>query len=370
MILPTPILSQVEEKAPKSKLKKVQKLAEEEFEQMQAAAGEAVGLVAAESIGEQGTQMTLNTFHFSGVAEMNITMGLPRLIEIFDARKTLKSPMMEVYLQNPYNKGKDIRKLARSIKETRFDEVSQEMVLNVVEMTIEVELNKEVLDQLSLTSDSVAKIAEKGVKEISVKSVGNSSILFKLKSGADKNVNALYNVKEKLKAAYVSGLKGIKQVLPVKRKDEFLIITSGTNLRKVLEFDFVDPTRTTSNDLNEIVDVLGIEAGRQAIIDETIKVTEAQGIDIDIRHIMLVADTMCMDAVIKGISRYGVISAKASVLARASFETPLKHLIDAALTGEEDKLSSVVENVMLNQQVPIGTGLPHLRAKKNGKEKN
>jgi len=82
---------------------------------------------------------------------------------------------------------------------------------------------------------------------------------------------------------------------------------------------------------------------------------------------MLIADTMTFNGKIKGISRYGVISEKASVLARASFETPIKHIINASLVGEEDELNSVIENVMLNQPVPIGTGLPGLTMKSNGK---
>ncbi|MBT7497331.1 DNA-directed RNA polymerase subunit A'', partial [Candidatus Woesearchaeota archaeon] len=80
----------------------------------------------------------------------------------------------------------------------------------------------------------------------------------------------------------------------------------------------------------------------------------------DVRHIMLVADTMCVNGNIKGITRYGVVSEKSSALARASFETPVKHILAAALTGERDELTSVVENVMLNQPVPLGTGLPGL----------
>jgi len=121
--------------------------------------------------------------------------------------------------------------------------------------------------------------------------------------------------------------------------------------------------RTTSNDIYEIYGVLGIEAARQAIINEACKVIGAQGLNIDLRHIMLVTDTMCMAGDVKGITRYGIVSEKASVLARASFETPLRHLINAALIGEEDKLSSVVENVMVNQPVPLGTGLPGLVTK-------
>ena len=124
--------------------------------------------------------------------------------------------------------------------------------------------------------------------------------------------------------------------------------------------DFVDSTRTISNDIHEIANVLGVEAARMTIINEVNKVIEAQGLNVDIRHIMLVADTMCAGGYVKGITRYGIVSEKASVLARASFETPIKHVINAGLVGEVDELNSVVENVMLNQPVPVGTGLPGL----------
>jgi len=151
--------------------------------------------------------------------------------------------------------------------------------------------------------------------------------------------------------------------LPVKRKDEFVIITAGSNLSEILKLEFVDVARTTTNNIHEIAKVLGVEAARAAIIEEVFKVIESQGLNVDIRHIMLVADTMCTNGVIKGITRYGIVSEKASVLARASFETPIKHIINASLTGEKDNLTSVVENVMLNQAVPVGTGLPGLRVK-------
>ena len=116
-------------------------------------------------------------------------------------------------------------------------------------------------------------------------------------------------------------------------------------------------------DIYEIREVLGIEAARQAIINEVYRVIEAQGLNINIRHIMLVADIMSATGAVKGITRYGVVSEKASVLARASFETPLRHMINAALEGEIDYLNSVVENVMINQPVPLGTGLPSLITK-------
>ena len=126
----------------------------------------------------------------------------------------------------------------------------------------------------------------------------------------------------------------------------------------------VDAYRTTTNNIFEIEQVLGIEAARQSIINEIFKVIESQGLNVDVRHIMLVADTMCVSGTLKGITRYGVVSDKSSVLARASFETPIKHIINAALVGEVDNLDSVVENVMINQAIPIGTGLPSLAVKK------
>ena len=364
--LPKSILEEIEEKCPASKIKKVAEKAMEEYEAAKIAPGEAVGLISAESIGEPGTQMTLDTFHFAGVAEMNVTMGLPRIIEILDGRKTLATPMMEIYLKSPFNKGKDIRKCALLIKETNLGELITEFVIDIVDLKIELKLNTEKMKLLGLTvaklSNTVAK-SKLLSKEASVKENKEGNIVLRLKGKEEKGLNDLYKLKEKSKDIYVCGIKSVKQVLPVKRKDEFIIITAGSNLKKVLDIDFVDSTRTVSNDLYEIAGTFGIEAARQGIIEEVFKVIEAQGLNVDIRHIMLVADTMCISGMIKGITRYGVVSEKASVLARASFETPIKHIINAALTGEVDHLNSVVENVMLNQPVPVGTGLPGLVTK-------
>lgn len=362
--LPKSILEEIEEKSPASKIKKVAAKALEEYEKAMIAPGEAVGLISAESIGEPGTQMTLDTFHFAGVAEMNVTMGLPRIIEILDGRKTLATPMMEIFLKSPYNKGKDIRKCALLIKESTLSEFTNEFVIDIVDLKVEVKLNKDKMNLLGLTNAKLISAVSKGLtKDASVKENKEGNIVLKLKGKDDKGLNDLYKLKEKARDVYVCGIKGITQVLPVKRKDEFIIITAGSSLKKVISLDFVDPTRILSNDIYEIAQVLGIEAARQAIIEEVFKVIEAQGLNVDIRHIMLVADTMCVSGLIKGITRYGVVSEKASVLARASFETPIKHLINAALTGEVDYLNSVVENVMLNQPVPVGTGLPGLITK-------
>ncbi len=363
--LPENILKDVKEKLPSStSQKKIREILEEvykEYLDAQAEPGECVGLVGAESIGEPGTQMTLNTKHFGGVAEMNITMGLPRLIEVLDARKLLSTPMMEIYLVSPYNKGKDVKKIALSIKETLFKEIAEEFSINIVENSIEVSIDKEKLKAIGMTHASLLK-ALQDITGVNVRETKNKTYVFRPKS-REETLHGVYKLKEKIKNAYIKGVKGLTQVLPVKRGNEFMIIAAGNNLSEVLQLKFVDSSRTVSNNLFEVAEVLGIEAARQLIINEVMKVIENQGIDIDIRHIMLVADTICFSGNIKGITRYGIIREKASVLARASFETPIRHVINASLIGEVDPLSSVVENVMLNQPVPVGTGLPGLITK-------
>jgi len=363
--LPQSILDEIQEKCPASKMKKVVEKVYQEYLGARVEPGECVGLVSAESIGEPGTQMTLNTFHFAGVAEMNVTIGLPRIIEVLDGRKDIGTPMMEIYLQKPYSSGKDIRKIALQVKETKLADITKEFLINIVDTTITVVLDKDKMKQIEITMLQVINALKKSsIKDINVKASNDkNSLVIKVKK-KDDNPNEIYKVKEKIKDCYLKGIKGIKQVLPVRREGEFIVITAGSNLKKVLALEFVDVARTTTNNVFEIRDVLGVEAAREAIINELYKVIEAQGLNVDIRHIMLVTDTMCNSGFLRGITRYGVVSDKASVLARASFETPIRHVINASLIGETDKLNSVVENVMINQPVPVGTGLPGLITKK------
>ncbi|MBU2560821.1 MAG: DNA-directed RNA polymerase subunit A'' [Nanoarchaeota archaeon] len=362
--IPDSLLEKVKEHLPpKIDRKKAEEILERVYQEFTNACvdpGESVGLIAAESIGEQGTQMTLNTFHYAGVAEMNVTVGLPRLIEILDGRKNISTPMMEIYLAAPYNKGKDIKQIALSIKENKLKDIASEFSINVAELIVEVALDEQKVNAIGIDMAKVKKAVEKALKDFNIKTKDN---IISIRSSKDDGLNELYKLKEKIKEIHISGIKDVYQVLPVRRGDEFIIITAGSNLKAAFDNEYVDPIRTTTNNVCEVSDVLGIEAARQSIINEVFKVIENQGLNIDKRHMMIVADMMCNSGSIKGVTRYGVVSQKASVLAKASFETPIKHIISAALVGEEDKLNSVVENVMLNQAVPVGTGLPGLITK-------
>ena len=308
------------------------------------------------------THNTLNVFHFAGVAEVSVTQGLPRLIEILDARKEISTPSMEIFLKSPLNKDpKEVKRVAGLIKETKLGEIAASFSINLNKMQVEIEMDKAMMRDLKITEDYVERTLTESLKNAKVK---NQDGIIVLKVETEENeLMETYKLKEKVKDLYIKGVKGIEQVLPVKNNTEFVIITSGSNLKDVMEIDDVDETRTTTNDVFEVLAVLGVEAARQIVINEASKVIEDQGLDVDIRHIMLIADAMTTSGEVKGITRGGITGEKKSVLARASFETPMKHIVNASLVGEEDELNSVIENVMLNQPVPVGTGLPDLVAK-------
>ena len=362
-ILPESIIQEIKDNLPEKTTEKFAKIIIdkiiEEYESALADPGEAVGLVAAESIGEPGTQMTLNTFHLAGVAEMNVTTGLPRIIEVLDARKKISTEILTVYLKKPYCDGKDLKKIAEYMLEKKLKHYLKDISISIAEGTMTITLDAEKVEESEIDIAIIVKNISKGTRGFSLKLNKDNTILVK-QTSKDFNINALYKLKEQIKEVYAGGVKGINQVLPVKKGEQYIIMASGSNYLDIMNFDFVDSTRTISNNIFKIEELLGIEATRQSIINEIFAVIDSQGLNVDIRHIMLVSDIITMTGNVRGINRYGVVKDKPSVLARASFETPIKHLISAGLAGSEDPLNSVIENVMMNQVVPLGTGLPGL----------
>jgi DNA-directed RNA polymerase subunit A" len=238
--------------------------------------------------------------------------------------------------------------------------LAKEVTLNLAELSIVINLDRDEVTRHRTTATEVALAVEKQTK-VKV-DVSGQTLTIKSK---DQDLKKIYRFKEKVKEVTVAGIKDVTDVLPIFKKEteEFAIQTFGSNIKEVMSIEEVDENRIVTNNLVEISKVLGIEAARQAIINEVLGVLQEQGIDVDIRHVMIVADLMTSTGEVKGITRHGITSQKTSVLARASFEIPLKHLIDASVVGETDKLTSVVENVMINQPVPMGTGLPNLIVK-------
>lgn len=288
---------------------------------------------------------------------MQVTQGLPRLIEIFDARKKPSSPKMEMYLKKEYNNEKDAKIFAEKIKEVTVKDIASEINLDFINKKIEIRIDKEGIRQTHISLKKVIdRLNDLGFK---VNEKADSIIL----NASEMGFKDIYKLKEKLKNTIISGIKGIEQILIVKRDKDFVIMTLGTNLKKVLDMKEVHKEKLISNDLHEVATMFGIEAARQLIINEIQDVLNAQGLNIDKRHLKLVSDAMTSIGEVKGVTRIGIIAQKSSILARATFETPVKQFVNATIKGNEDKLSSVIENVILNQPVPIGTGLPGLLVK-------
>ena len=323
--------------------------------------GEAVGMVAAQSIGEPSTQMTLRTFHFAGVRELNVTLGLPRLIEIVDARKTVSTPIMEVYLEEGYKNSREkALEVARKLELTTIENVSRSITVDYIEYAIIIELDPEMLENRGVKPRDVVKALNRIKGKKGSVELNGLTVIFR--TGLEDAIK-LRRTYERVRNLRVKGVKGIRRAIVRYDEElgEYKIITEGSNLAAALSMEGVDYRRTISNNIHEIAEVLGIEAARAAIIREMMNVLEEQGLDVDVRHIMLVADAMTFTGRIRQVGRHGVAGEKPSVLARAAFEVTVKHLVDAAVRGEVDELKGVVENVIVGSRtVPLGTGIVKL----------
>ena len=311
---------------------------------------EPVGVVTAQSLSEPATQMTMRTYHFAGTAGIQVTLGLPRMIEIFDARKEPKTPTMTIFIDKDSQSIEQVRKVAEQIKELKLKDIVLSTVIDLTEMWVRCKLDPVKVKEYEIDPAALAKkIKIRGAQT----SYESGNMLLKSNS---TDIRALYKMKYMLLENHIKGIKGVSQVVVTKEGDEWVINTLGSNLKQVSEIEGVDFTRTTSNNIFEMCEVLGIEAARAAIINQAQFTMEEQGLGVDVRYIMLLADLMTVDGEIKAIGRYGISGQKPSVLVRASFEETKKHLVLASVRGEKDHLRGAIENIILNQVAPIGTG--------------
>ncbi len=349
------------------------------FRRAEVDAHESVGIVAAQSIGEPGTQMTLRTFHYAGVAEMNVTLGLPRLIELVDARRVPSTPMMTVHAEKKVRGDREtVQKIALQIEVTTVPDVAS--IGTVIE------------DLKVVVSPQAALLESRGVRRSELEAALRENLdvrLFDLKSGSGSGETRAFEItlkestagatksrkeemteempfkklliaSEEAKGVQIKGVTGIRRALIRKEKDEYVIYTEGSNLEGVIEIPGVDGVRTTTNSVFEIYRVYGVEAARAALIHEANRTLAEQGLGVDIRHLMLVADVMTNEGDIRAIGRHGISGKKSSVLARAAFEITAAHLLRAAITGEVDELKGVAENIIVGQPITLGTGAVNL----------
>ncbi|MDD1720617.1 MAG: DNA-directed RNA polymerase subunit A'', partial [Euryarchaeota archaeon] len=196
---------------------------------------------------------------------------------------------------------------------------------------------------------------------VDVKIEGSNIIL----NPSVRRYRTLLQIVEKVRAMTIKGIDDIKRVVVRKERDEYVLYTEGSSLKKTIQLDHIDATRTKTNNINEMAEAFGIEAARNSIIEEAMDTLREQGLTVDVRHIMLVADMMTIDGEVKQIGRHGIAGEKTSVLSRAAFEVTVNHLLDAAIRGETDELAGVTENVIVGQPILLGTGDVRLIARRS-----
>jgi DNA-directed RNA polymerase subunit A" len=324
--------------------------------------GEAVGTVAAQSIGEPGTQMVLRTFHSAGIASVVVSKGLPRLIELIDARKKPHSPAMRIYFEKGVaSKYEKVREIWRSLEEVRLSSLIKSFEEDLRGGTMTLTLDKDKMALYELTSRQVvSKLAKKEGLQANV-----DGDIVKLKIPKRESLKSTRTVFVHALKSAIIGITGIRKVIIQQAEDgTFFIVTAGSNLEEIAKIPGIDCTRTYSNDPFEIAKVYGIEAARNVIANEIMETISDEGLTVSFRHVGLLADTMCFFGGIKGAGRHGIAGSKESVLAKAAFEETVKHFINASVFGERDMLRGTAENILIGKQITLGTGRVRLSVRK------
>ena len=352
--------------------------------------GHAVGAVSAQSIGEPGTQMTLKTFHFAGVAGMSITQGVPRIKEIINASKAISTPVITCPLQN--NKKIEAARIVKG----RIEKTCVVDVLKAVEdewavdrCTIILHVDMEALQDMHL-GVGVRDVAEALLKFKKLKlepsdiHVGPTFIeIFVMNTWADPDavkrqqrgasskagstlpaalardspdfLLRVNHIQQAMLKIPISGYPdAARAIIQTSEASEHTVLVEGYGLRPCMTTEGVIGTQTRTNSVMECRDVLGIEAARTTIVDEMSEVM--QGMAIDPRHIQLLSDVMTYKGEVLGITRFGLSKMRDSVLQLASFEKTPDHLFEAAAAMKTDPIEGVSESIIMGQTMRVGTG--------------
>ena len=331
---------------------------------------EAAGIITAQSIGEPGTQMTMRTFHYAGVATVNVTQGLPRIIEIVDARKVPQTPTMTIRLKEDQKQdGNAAKKLAAAIEVTTTVNIAN-LETDVAQRRLVLHLNKGNLKQKNMSAAEVKDKLERATRLLVQADKEKNPSTLTLIPGVESeddlaelaenppSYTMLLQLEEKIRDMRLKGIPNIERANPQldDKTGEYYLSTIGSNLQRVSELENIDRSRTYTNNIIEIYDYLGIEAARQAIVNELQLTLDGARLEVDVRHLLMVADVMTSEGEVRAIGRHGVSGTKHSILARAAFEVTVNHLLKAGIIGEKDYLTGVAENIIVGQPISLGTG--------------
>ena len=331
---------------------------------------EAAGIITAQSIGEPGTQMTMRTFHYAGVATVNVTQGLPRIIEIVDARKVPNTPTMTIRLKGENSQSADAaKKLAAAIEITTTVNIA-DIDTDVAQRRLVLKLKKGNLKQKGMTPAEVKDKLERAlrlyVEADKEKNPSTLTLIPGIQTEEDMKTLAenppsyteLLQLEDKIRDMRLKGVPNIERanVQLDDKTGEYYLSTIGSNLARISDMEGIDRSRTYTNNIIEIYEYLGIEASRQAIVNELQATLDGARLEVDVRHLLMVADVMTSEGEVRAIGRHGVSGTKHSILARAAFEVTVNHLLKAGIIGERDNLTGVAENIIVGQPISLGTG--------------
>jgi len=373
--------------------------------------GEMVGPLAAQSIGEPTTQLTLNTFHSAGTAKANATQGVPRIQELLSVSRNPKNPSNSIYLKDSSQSSalsvkkdiqkttlKDITKSVRiyydpnplssntSVQEDRellqlyekFSITQSQACVSPWIMRLELDEDEMVIRNVNDMTLIQSKIENNKVLKVFDcihTDINSNKLVLRITFGLDiaKNALSLRFIEDKLLDTILTGVDGIGRIFPREIKDElvydekvggyvpkvqWILDSEGTNLLDLFMKDSVDATKTFSDDIHEVLDVFGIEAARMVMYEELMKVFGQDSINY--HHPCLLVDAMTYHGHFIAIDRFGMSKLDNGVLAKSSFEQTTKILFDAAVSGEFDTMKGVSANIMFGQIPPCGTGFVDL----------
>jgi len=342
--------------------------------------GTTVGALGAQSIGEPGTQMTLKTFHFAGVASMNVTLGVPRIKEIINAAKSISTPIITCEIHNSTSESA-ARVVKARLETTHLEDIASviEIVFKREKLYVGIHFDFEAIQrlQLDLTIDQIRQAILRSPKlklkehrvTVHKDSAGKQRIRIYPDSAAIRKPWVTFCqltwIKRLVQKVIVKGSPSISRAVISEMQGQTVVgkkqlLVEGYGLRDVMTTDGVIGTKTVSNHVIEMKNVLGIEAARNTIIDQIQYTMKSHGMTIDPRHVMLLGDVMTYKGEVHGITRFGVAKMKDSVLMLASFEKTTDHLFDAALFSKKDHLKGVSECIIMGNPMAAGTYMPQL----------
>jgi DNA-directed RNA polymerase beta' subunit len=347
----------------------------------------------------------VDTFHYAGVSNKNVSLGIPRLKEILDNSKHIRTPLNTLHFKKPfcYNK-KLVQHMANTLPLTKLNDIvssvdfvteldaADEILDNINSLydpipegtgslIARIVLNKSIMNKRSITPPLLRRILEGslGNRAHFVSSETNSIewvLIIRFSNIEQMLENCPYEGAERiliqrtLKAIMESTTIGGHPKIPnssMREMDcwdeetrtnttEYVVDTVNTSLASFASIPCVDWYRCSTNDINEVVDILGIEATVELLFRQINEVISFDGTYVDPRHIMMIVDTMTYRGYVMPLSRHGLNRTDTGPLVRCSFEETVEILYEAALFNEVDCGKGVTQNIMTGQVPKIGTG--------------